>query len=151
MQTVQFLMLAYGHDTQWIDSFISALKAHPQHTPFSYTSTDVNDWLETARAFASSHAHTQRTLADEIDNLLSAPNIAPEEGYRQRVFKKIHYSTEAEKQRSMAAALAWTTQSRLSLDAEEEKQLQLIAGVFEDDSLLTTMLEKIGALSECKT
>jgi len=150
-QTVQFLMMAYGHDAQWIDSFISALKAHPQHIPVRYTSTDINNWLETARAFASSHAHTQRTLADEIDILLSATNIAPGEDYRQRVFKKMHYSPEAEKQKSMAAALAWTTQSRLALDAAEAKELQLMAGVFADDALLTTMLEKIGGLSECKT
>jgi hypothetical protein len=146
-QTVQFLMLAYGHDAQWTYSFISALKAHPQHTPLIYTSTDVDDWLETARAFASSHAHTHRTLADEIDILLSAPNIAPEENYRQRVFNKMHYSPESDKQRSMAAALAWTTQSRLALDAVEAKELQLMAGVFTDDLLLTTMLVKIGSLS----
>ena len=150
-QTVQFLMMAYGHDAQWIDSFISALKAHPQHIPVRYTSTDINNWLETARAFASSHAHTQRTLADQIDILLSATNIAPGEDYRQRVFKKMHYSPEAEKQKSMAAALAWTTQSRLALDAAEAKELQLMAGVFADDALLTIMLEKIDALSECKT
>jgi hypothetical protein len=149
-QTVQFLMLAYGHDAQWIDSFISALNAHPQHTPLSYTSTDVNDWLVTARAFANSYAHTQRTLADEIDNLLSAPHIASGEDYRQRVFKKIHYSPEDEKQRSMAAALAWTTQSRLALDAMEAKELQLMTGVFADDLLLTTMLVNIGSLSVCK-
>ena len=146
-QTVQFLMLAYGHDAQWIDAFMSALKAHPQHTPLSYTSTGVDDWLETARAFASSHAHTHRTLADEIDILLTAPNIAPEENYRQRVFNKMHYSPESDKQRSMAAALAWTTQSRLALDAVEAKELQLMAGVFTDDLLLTTMLVKIGSLS----
>jgi hypothetical protein len=150
-QTVQFLMLAYGHDAQWMDSFISVLKAHPQHIPVRYTSTDINNWLEIARAFASSHAHTQRTLADEIDILLSASNIAPGEDYRQRVFKKMHYSLEAEKQKSMAASLAWTTQSRLALDAAEAKELQLMAGVFADDALLTTMLEKIGGLSECKT
>ena len=149
-QTVQFLMLAYGHDAQWIDSFISALNAHPQHTPLSYTSTDVNDWLVTARAFANSPAHTQRTLADEIDNLLSAPHIASGEDYRQRVFKKIHYSPEDEKQRSMAAALAWTTQSRLALDTMEAKELQLMTGVFADDLLLTTMLVNIGSLSVCK-
>ncbi len=142
-QTVQFLMLAYGHDAQWIDSFISALKAHPQHTPLSYTSTDVDDWLETARAFASSHAHTQRTLADEIDILLSAPNIAHGENYRQRVFNKMHYSPESDKQRSMAAALAWTTQSRLALDAVEAKELQLMAGVFADDLLITYLLGKL--------
>jgi hypothetical protein len=146
-QTIQFLMLAYGHDAQWIVSYISALKAHPQHTQLSYNSTDVDDWLETARAFASSHAHTQRTLADEIDILLSAPHIAPGEDYRQRVFKKMHYSPESDKQRSMAAALAWTTQSRLALDAVEAKELQLMAGVFTDDLLLTTMLVKIGSLS----
>lgn len=149
-QTVQFLMLAYGHDAQWIDAFMSALQAHPQHTPLSYTPTDVNDWLENARAFASSHAHTQRTLADEIDFLLSAPNIAPGEDYWQRVFKKVHLSPELEKQKSMAAALAWTTQSRLELDAMEAKELQLMAGVFADDSLLTIMLGKIGSLSVCK-
>ena len=149
-QTVQFLMLAYGHDAQWIDSFISALNAHPQHTPLSYTSTDVNDWLVTARAFANSHAHTQRTLADEIDNLLSAPHIASGEDYRQRVFKKMHYSSSTEKQMSMAAALAWTTQSRLALDAMEAKELQLMTGVFADDLLLTTMLVNIGRLSVCK-
>jgi len=51
----------------------------------------------------------------------------------------------------MAAALAWTTQSRLALDAAEAKELQLMAGVFADDALLTTMLEKIDVLSECKT
>ena len=147
-QTVQFLMLAYGHDAQWIDAFMSTLKVHPQHTPLSYTSTDVNGWLETVRAFSSSHAHTQRTLADEIDILLSATNIAPGEDYRQRVFKKMHYSHEAEKQKSMAAALAWTTKSRLALDALEAKELQLMAGVFADDSLLTAILEKIGCLSE---
>jgi hypothetical protein len=136
-------MLAYGHDAQWIDSFISALKAHPQHTPLSYTSTDVDDWLETARAFASSHARMQRTLADEIDHLLSAPNIAPGEDYRQRVFKKMHYSPEAEKQRSMAAALAWTTQSRLALDAMEAKQLQQMTFAFADDMLLSTILKNV--------
>jgi hypothetical protein len=119
--------------------------------PLSYTSTDVDDWLETARAFASSHAHTQRTLADEIDNLLSAPHIASGEDYRQRVFKKMHYSPESDKQRSMAAALAWTTQSRLALDAVEAKELQLMAGVFADDLLLTTILVKIGSLSAFKT
>jgi hypothetical protein len=63
----------------------------------------------------------------------------------------MHYSLEAEKQKSMAAALAWTTQSRLALDAAEAKELQLMAGVFADDALLTTMLEKITGLSECKT
>jgi len=111
----------------------------------------VNDWLENARAFASSHAHTQRILADEIDILLSAPNIAPGEDYRQRVFKKVHLSPELEKQKSMAAALAWTTQSRLELDAMEAKELQLMADVFADDLLLTIMLGKIGSLSVCKT
>ena len=152
-QTVQFLLLAYGHDAQWIDSFISALKAHPQHIPVRYTSTDVNNWLETARAFASSHAHTQRTLADEIDILLSATNIAPGEDYRQCVFKKMHYSPEAEKQKSMAAALAWTTQSRLALDASEAKELQLMAGVFADDLLLTNLLGKwdVGVAVICKS
>jgi hypothetical protein len=142
-QTVQFLMLAYGHDAQWIDSFISAIKAHPQHTPLSYTSTDVDDWLETARAFASSHARMQRTLSDEIDHLLSAPNIAPGEDYWQRVFKKMHYSPENEKQWSMAAALAWTTQSRLALDAMEAKQLQQMTFAFADDMLLSTMLRNV--------
>jgi hypothetical protein len=136
-------MLAYGHDAQWTDSFISALKAHPQHAPLSYTSTDVDDWLETARAYANSHTHTQRTLADEIDILLSAPNIAPGEDYRQRVFKKMHYSSSTEKQMSMAAALAWTTQSRLALDAVEAKELQLMAGVFADDLLITYLLGKL--------
>jgi hypothetical protein len=59
----------------------------------------------------------------------------------------MHYSPESDKKRSMAAALAWTTQSRLALDAVEAKELQLMAGVFTDDLLLTTMLVKIGSLS----
>jgi len=152
-QTVQFLLLAYGHDAQWTDSFISALKAHPQHIPMRYTSTNLSNWLETARTFASSHAHTQRTLADEIDILLSATNIAPGEDYRQYVFKKMHYSPEAEKHKSMAAALAWTTQSRLALDASEAKELQLMAGVFADDLLLTNLLGKwdVGVAVICKS
>ena len=142
-QSIQFLMLAYGHDTPWIDFFMSALNAYPQHTPLGYTSTDVNHWLENALAFANSHAYTQRTLTDEIEILLSAPNIAPGEDYRQQVFKKMHYSLGADKQRSMAAALAWTTQSRLALDAVEAKELKLMAGVFADDLLLTTLLGKL--------
>jgi hypothetical protein len=152
-QTVQFLLLAYGHDAQWTDSFISALKAHPQHIPMLYTSTNLSNWLETARTFASSHAYTQRTLANEIDILLSATNIAPGEDYRQYVFKKMHYSPEAEKHKSMAAALAWTTQSRLALDAAEAKELQLMAGVFADDLLLTNLLGKwdVGVAVICKS
>jgi len=139
-QTVQFLMLAYGHDAQLIDKFVSTLKEHPQHTPLNYSPTDVNDWLEASRVFASSYIENQRTLLDEINTLLSAQHIASGEDYRQRVFKKMHYSPEVDKQRSMAAALAWTTQSRLELDAMEAEQMENLSSAFADDMLLTTML-----------
>ena len=75
-QTVQFLMLAFGHDAQLIDKFVSTLKEHPQLTPLNYSPTDVNDWLEASRMFASSHIENQRTLLDEINTLLSAQHIA---------------------------------------------------------------------------
>jgi hypothetical protein len=55
----------------------------------------------------------------------------------------MHYSPENEKQRSMAAALAWTTQSRLALDAMEAKQLQQMTFAFADDMLLSTMLKNV--------
>jgi hypothetical protein len=133
-------MLAYGHDAQLIDKFVSTLKEHPQHTPLNYSPTDVNDWLEASRVFASSFIENQRTLLDEINTLLSAQHIASGEDYRQRVFKKMHYSPEVDKQRSMAAALAWTTQSRLELDAMEAEQMENLSSAFADDMLLTTML-----------
>ena len=139
-QTVQFLMLAYEHDAHWINTFITMLKAHPQHTPLGYSSAEVNDWLEAARGFANSHFHTQRTLADEINTLLSAQHIASDEDYRKRVFKKMLYSPEVDKQSSIAAALAWTNQSRLELDAMEAELLENLASAFADDMLLTTML-----------
>jgi len=139
-QTVQFLMLAYGHDAQLIDKFVSTLKEHPQLTPLNYSPTDVNGWLEASRVFASSHIENQRTLLDEINTLLSAQHIASDEDYRKRVFKKMHYSPEVDKQRSIAAALAWTNQSRLELDAMEAEQMENLASAFADDMLLTTML-----------
>lgn len=139
-QTVQFLMLAYGHDAQLIDKFVSTLKEHPQLTPLNYSPTDVNDWLEASRVFASSYIENQRTLLDEINTLLSAQHIASDEDYRKRVFKKMHYSPEVDKQRSIAAALAWTNQSRLELDAMEAEQMENLASAFADDMLLTTML-----------
>jgi hypothetical protein len=139
-QTVQFLMLAYGHDAQLIDKFVSTLKEHPQLTPLNYSPTDVNGWLEASRVFASSYIETQRTLPDEINTLLSAQHIASGEDYRKRVFKKMLYSPEVDKQRSMAAALAWTNQSRLELDAMEAEQMENLASAFADDMLLTTML-----------
>jgi hypothetical protein len=55
----------------------------------------------------------------------------------------MHYSPENEKQRSMAAALAWTTQSRLALDAMEARQLQQMTFAFADDMLLSTMLKNV--------
>ena len=139
-QTVQFLMLAYGHDAQLIDKFVSTLKEHPQLTPLNYSPTDVNGWLEASRVFASSHIENQRTLLDEINTLLSAKHIASDEDYRKRVFKKMLYSPEVDKQRSIAAALAWTNQSRLELDAMEAEQMENLASAFADDMLLTTML-----------
>ena len=139
-QTVQFLMLAFGHDAQLIDKFGSTLKEHPQLTPLNYSPTDVNGWLEASRVFASSYIENQRTLLDEINTLLSAQHIASDEDYRKRVFKKMHYSPEVDKQRSIAAALAWTNQSRLELDAMEAEQMENLASAFADDMLLTTML-----------
>jgi len=139
-QTVQFLMLAFGHDAQLIDKFVSTLKEHPQLTPLNYSPTDVNGWLEASRVFASSYIENQRTLLDEINTLLSAQHIASDEDYRKRVFKKMHYSPEVDKQRSIAAALAWTNQSRLELDAMEAEQMENLASAFADDMLLTTML-----------
>jgi hypothetical protein len=50
------------------------------------------------------------------------------------------YSPEVDKQRSIAAALAWTNQSRLELDAMEAEQMENLASAFADDMLLTTML-----------
>ena len=90
--------------------------------------------------FASSYIENQRTLLDEINTLLSAQHIASDEDYRKRVFKKMHYSPEVDKQRSIAAALAWTNQSRLELDAMEAEQMENLASAFADDMLLTTML-----------
>ena len=139
-QTVQFLMLAFGHDAQLIDKFVSTLKEHPQLTPLNYSPTDVNGWLEASRVFASSYIENQRTLLDEINTLLSAQHIASDEDYRKRVFKKMLYSPEVDKQRSIAAALAWTNQSRLELDAMEAEQMENLASAFADDMLLTTML-----------
>ena len=63
-----------------------------------------------------------------------------DEDYRKRVFKKMLYSPEVDKQRSIAAALAWTNQSRLELDAMEAEQMENLASAFADDMLLTTML-----------
>ena len=50
------------------------------------------------------------------------------------------YSPELGKQKSMAAALAWTTQNLIAFDALEAQQMQKLADAFADDLLLTTML-----------
>lgn len=145
-QTVQFLMLAYGHDAQFTDALLAKLNAHPQHTPLDYSPADVHAWLEEARVFARTHNATQRTLTDEIHTLLTAQHIAPEADYRDRVLKKVRHSPEADKQRSMAAALAWTHQQRLAFDAIEAEQLQKLISAFADDQLLTTMLLNMRSL-----
>ena len=48
----------------------------------------------------------------------------------------------------MAAALAWTTQSRLALDAMEAKELQLMTGVFADDLIAKGAKELIQSLGQ---
>jgi hypothetical protein len=133
-------MLAYGHDAQLLGAFIETLKTHSQHTPLAYSPTEVNEWVEASRLFANSHVATHRTLADEVNTLLTAQNIAPDEDYRKSVFKKMDYSPELGKQKSMAAALAWTTQNLIAFDALEAQQKQKLADAFADDLLLTTML-----------
>jgi len=100
-------------------------------------------WVEASRVFANSHIQTQRTLADEINTLLSAQHIAADEDYRKSVFKKMDYSPELGKRKSMAAALAWTTQNLLAFDVVEAQQMQKLADAFTDDLLLTTMLEHL--------
>ena len=142
-QTVQFLMLAYGHDAQILGAFIETLKTHSQHTPLDYSPEEVNEWVEVSRVFANSHVGTHRTLADEINTLLSAQHIAADEDYRKCVFRKMDYSPELGKRKSMAAALAWTTQNLLAFDVVEAQQMQKLADAFADDLLLTTMLEHL--------
>lgn len=139
-KTIQFLMLAYGHDALFTDALSAKLNAHPQHTPLAYSPADVHAWLEETLAFARTHNATQRTLTDEINILLTAQHIAPEADYRDRVLKKMRHSPEPDKQRSMAAALAWTHQNRLAFDAIEDEQMQKLTPVFADDLLLTAML-----------
>jgi hypothetical protein len=139
-KTIQFLLLAYGHDAQFIDALVAKLNTHPQHTPLDYSPADVHAWLEEAREFAKTHNATQRSLIHEINTLLTAQHIAPDADYRDRVFKKVSHSPEPDKQSSMAAALAWTHQNRLAFDAIEAEQMQKLTSVFADDLLLTAML-----------
>ena len=53
------------------------------------------------------------------------------------------YSPELGKRKSMAAALAWTTQNLLAFDVVEAQQMKKLADAFADDLLLTTMLEHL--------
>ena len=138
-QTVQFLFLAYGHDEKAREAFSAKLTTHPTYTTMVHSDVDLQAWLLQSQAFADAHSHTQRTLADEINTLLSAQHIAVGEDYRDRVFKKARYSPEAEKQKSLAAALAWTHQNRLAFDAKEAERMQVLTSAFAGDSLLSTL------------
>ena len=138
-QTVQFLFLAYGHDAQSRNALLAKLAAHPTHKTMGHSDVDLHAWLEQSQAFADLHIQSQRTLADEINTLLSAQHIATGEDYRDRVFKKAGYSPEAEKQKSLAAALAWTHQNRLAFDAKEAERMQVLTSAFAGDSLLSTL------------
>ena len=142
-QTVQFLFLAYGHDAQSRNALLAKLAAHPTHKTMGQSDVDLNAWLEQSQAFADLHIQSQRTLADEINTLLSAQHIAAGEDYHERVFKKVRYSPEAEKQKSLAAALAWTHKNRLAFDAKEAELMRALTPVFDGDSFLTDILGKL--------